>query len=413
MKENEEDVWLKLSERERLILTIAPKPMSLISTIVSLWIGISIIRDKKKMSKMYHRLALGLCISSAVNSFFYFVSSWAIPAGTDGSIGAIGTDFTCSLAGFFHSLGIIVTYYYVSLSFYVYVALKCEFRIHEIEWMEKYIHLGVSVFPLSTSIFLAIDKHYRSVGFGCWLSEQYEVLLFGIFPILSNFILAGGFILLSYRGEQKKSTFERNARRLSGKQVILEYARQQKARLVAKQGAIYLAVFVFSYTFVLVAAAVNTIQTSHFNFPTLFLALVFHPSDGLFFTIAYVSLLGRREDLTIEIVDTDKVHKLTYSVRKDTQRDILDRAEGQRYEQTCLRPYSVSLFDGLDEDKWKAYGVYVGSDSDSSFDNECPEPFCNEKEDEKTVNSNSTPSTNLEVKCSHQKKDEIILNCDV
>ncbi len=386
MTEHNSNVWLALSERQRILLANAPKPTSLISTIVSLWIGITIIRDKNKMSKMYHRLALGLCISSAVNSFFYFISSWSVPAGTPGCSSSIGTNFTCSLTGFFHQLGFVVPCYYVSLAFYVYFALKCEFRIEEIEWMEKYIHMGVFVFPLGSSIYLASAKNYESIGFGCWISGKIEIVVFMIFPVLFNFILAGGLILLSYYRERSKSHYERKARRLSGKQAILECARQQKAMLVAKQGATYLAVFVFSYTFVVVAAVANTIQTSEYHFPSLFLALIFHPTDGLFFTIAYVSLLGRETDVTIELADKDKVHKMTYTVKNNTQPPIINRGE-ERQEKNCLRQYSVSLFDGTDEEKWKAYGVYVGSGSDSSFEDDYPGDIHDDEDEEKTVNS--------------------------
>ena len=91
---------------------------------------------------------------------------------------------------------------------------------------------------------------------------------------------------------------------------------------------------------------------------------------------------------------------MTYTVKNNTQPPIINRGE-ERQEKNCLRQYSVSLFDGTDEEKWKAYGVYVGSGSDSSFEDDYPGDLHDDEDEEKTVNS--TQPLNGEITFTEEK----------
>ena len=105
---NSGDVWMtELSYNQRFALAYSPKPAALISCVTSTWVAIRILRDKQKIGKMYHRLAFGMCISSAINSINVFGTSWSIPSDREGYVHAFGTVDTCTVTGFLVQLGFV------------------------------------------------------------------------------------------------------------------------------------------------------------------------------------------------------------------------------------------------------------------------------------------------------------------
>ena len=210
----------------------------------------------------------------------------------------------------------VVQHYYVALSIYVFMALRCEFRIKEIEWIEKYLHVGVFIFPLLSAIYLYWKEMFNPIGVFCWINsypqgctpDQYEpcqrgpkdpslsinMFALGVLPMACNLIVVTLIITCScYVNDQMKYKRLLKSGRLKGKQVIFEHARRQKSMLIARQGARYLAIFYLSYTFLFIAMIVQMTMTQPW-FPLYLLVAIFVPTDGLFFTIAYIILLEKK-----------------------------------------------------------------------------------------------------------------------
>ena len=405
---------------QRVILTYAMKPPALLSCIVCTVVSILIFRDKKKMSYMYHRLALAMCLVSSVDTFVVFIQSWSVPSSTAGSIHAIGNIATCTLTGFMNQVGTSNQYYYVSLSVYVFFALKYEFRLEKIQWMEKYFHIGVFVIPVGSSIYLAYAEMFNPIGSFCWINaapegcdrEEYSpcvrgsnkiglhVMIFAILPTVCNSIIAPIIILACYMNEKLKHQKMVASGRLRGKMIIYERARREKSKLIVKQGGIYLFAFYMSYIVPAIAATMQ-VSTQRHNFYVLLFAHIFYPLNGLFFTMAYLYLRTKDKKVNMKIeknpvnVETSAEKKTVTAINKNLSLippkfegeilhgDETSRPNARRRHSWCVRqnpnqdfsssdvrrrPSAMSLFDGTDEEKWKAFGVYIGSDSDSESD---------------------------------------------
>ena len=397
------DSWTNLPYTERIILAYSPKPSAFISAFFSLWTAISIYRDKKRMSKLYHRLALGMCVSSTINAFFFFIASWAVPSDTTGCIHAFGNQTTCRMVGFFHQVGIIVCFYYVSLALYVFLSLENGFRSASIAWVEKYIHVGVIIFPLASGIYLLIIDFINPAGFGCYIStfraacdrtkdpscynddygnDDIYLFWFGIFPIISSLIIATLLILASYIRE--KNRIIHISKYSKGKKAVLERARHIKANLVAKQGTVYLMIFYSSYLCPATAMFILIKNRGKLNFPSLFIASIFLPLDGFFFTLSYRYFLLKKssDELTIEMQENDNdndnehhrkpIRRLSFSLdeaNKNRLSNFRIENDGMNHRPSQRRRSGkvfVSLFEGTDEENWKIFGVYEGSGSDCS-----------------------------------------------
>eukprot|EP00560_Eucampia_antarctica_P007901 CAMPEP_0197825678 /NCGR_PEP_ID=MMETSP1437-20131217/2721_1 /TAXON_ID=49252 ORGANISM="Eucampia antarctica, Strain CCMP1452" /NCGR_SAMPLE_ID=MMETSP1437 /ASSEMBLY_ACC=CAM_ASM_001096 /LENGTH=158 /DNA_ID=CAMNT_0043425783 /DNA_START=669 /DNA_END=1145 /DNA_ORIENTATION=- len=126
--------------------------------------------------------------------------------------------------------------------------------------------------------------------------------------------------------------------------------------------------------------------------------------NGLFFTISYSLLLGRNDKSiqtsfngTKEVdIDNDRQYQRRKSFSCAEQAISNNQASANNATSRSLKrrqswcastqpdenhsitreatqrrvSYNVSLFDGTDEDKWKQFGVYIGSDSDSADDSD-------------------------------------------
>ena len=392
-----QSTYLELSHQQRVILAYAVKPTSAISFITSIWVSIIIFRDKERLSKMYHRLALGMSICSACNSVVFFFQNWSIPSGTPGAIGARGSIFTCTLTGFLVQAGFAVQYYYVSLSLYVFLALRCEFRIQQIQFLEKYIHLFSFLIPTVSAIFLASVEMFNPIGMGCWIqnapegcdregygpcvrgaqNSSFYVMTFGALPTALNLVISTSLIVACYINEKNKQ--KKYTSCIVGKKILIEQARRKKSALIAQQGALYLITFYGSYLFPTIAAITQVVTQRHI-FSTLLMGAVFMPLDGFFFTLAYLKLRRLKTPSTRnDITGTDNnKSKDEFQSEPNTNRVIKRQSwcvantsqTRQTHQNQPIRraSFSVSLFDGTDEEKWKSFGVYIGSDSDSEED---------------------------------------------
>jgi len=210
-------------------------------------------------------------------------------------------------------------------------------------------------------------------------------------PIVCSLILATLIIITSYVREKNRNIDV--SKSVYGKMSVLERARHTKATLVAKQGAVYLAIFYSTYMFPTISILIVILKQGKMNFGSLLIGLIFLPLDGLFFTLAYKYLLNRKQSdqITIEIKDNEKSsRRLSFSVSDANKNsiasyDIKNDPDYSKMKNHTQRRRSakvfVSIFDGTDEEKWKLFGVFAGSE-DSDDSDQCDNDKYDDKETE-------------------------------
>lgn len=66
----------------------------------------------------------------------------------------------------------VVPFYYVFLSLYSWVVvLHGNFEPANYVWIEKYIHIGVHIYPIASAIYLLTIKSFNSNGLHCWIAS--------------------------------------------------------------------------------------------------------------------------------------------------------------------------------------------------------------------------------------------------
>jgi hypothetical protein len=106
----------------------------------------------------FYLFLTGICI---------LVGTAAIPSTDDNAIGNIGTITTCTIQGFLVQLGSMISIlYYCCFSLYSYVGVINNFQDSKIKWIEKYIHVGVHIYPISSAIYLTYKEAFNNTGIG-------------------------------------------------------------------------------------------------------------------------------------------------------------------------------------------------------------------------------------------------------
>ena len=114
----------------------------------------------------------GLSGHTMLWGIYHLWGTAAIPAGTPGIAGARGNTTTCSVQGFLFQISMVVPFYYVFLSLYSWVVvLQSNFDPANYEWVEKYIHIGVHIFPVASAIYLWTIESFNSIGLQCWIAS--------------------------------------------------------------------------------------------------------------------------------------------------------------------------------------------------------------------------------------------------
>ena len=106
-----------------------------------------------------------------IGSMFLIYGENAIPNHANGTI------TTCTIQGFFLYTSFTTSIlYYCCFSFYSLVGVLNNFNKSKIIWIEKYIHFGVHLYPICSSIYLLKLKAFNNIGFGYCLtgSDPYE-----------------------------------------------------------------------------------------------------------------------------------------------------------------------------------------------------------------------------------------------
>lgn len=129
-----------------------------------------VLRDRKKMGLVYHRLLLVMSICDVILSSLLFLSSWPIPSGTPNVYGAIGNTATCSAQGFFIQIAAVSQLYNAYLAIYFLLIIRYSWSETQIKKLEPYVHGFSFLFAFGTASAGLALKLFNSANTWCWIA---------------------------------------------------------------------------------------------------------------------------------------------------------------------------------------------------------------------------------------------------
>jgi len=127
----------------------------------------------KRRDRLFHRLVLGMSVHLLIQGAFRIYGTSAVPVddGKDGTTEvpykASGTVATCTVQGFFSFLCInTAIFYYCGFSVYSYVIVLNNFDPSKYNYIEKFIHVFVHIFPLAFALYIVSKQGFNNSGYG-------------------------------------------------------------------------------------------------------------------------------------------------------------------------------------------------------------------------------------------------------
>ena len=160
-----------LSYNQQLLLNVIPRITAGISCCCALHMVVTILKSPFYRGRMYHRIMLGCAANIILLNIMQLWGPSAVPEGTEGFLGARGTTQTCSAQGFIYQLMFIVPSYYAALSLLSYCSVRQQFQASYYQFIEKYIHIGVYIFPIASASYLLTLEAYNPAIRDCYLTS--------------------------------------------------------------------------------------------------------------------------------------------------------------------------------------------------------------------------------------------------
>eukprot|EP00978_Attheya_sp_CCMP212_P013423 scaffold33738_cov54-Attheya_sp.AAC.2 len=152
-------------------LAIAPKFTSFLSLCGNGFIIFSVLSNKRKRERLYHRILLAVSVTDWVSTLAKFFGTWPSPSDTPGILGARGTTQTCTAQGFFISAGIATPMYIACLSLYFLVIVKYGYSEESVKRIEKYLLFIPSMFGIIAGFILIGAESLNNSQMWCWIDR--------------------------------------------------------------------------------------------------------------------------------------------------------------------------------------------------------------------------------------------------
>lgn len=121
---------------------------------------------------VFHRLVLGMAIHQFIYGLMYSLGTLLIPREYDEYYGNFGTIGTCDFQGFALYIGTRSSaIYYGLFCIYGYVATLNDFDKNKYQWVEKWIHIVVHFYTLSTGSYSLAVEGYNPVRGYCKMAS--------------------------------------------------------------------------------------------------------------------------------------------------------------------------------------------------------------------------------------------------
>eukprot|EP00339_Tiarina_fusa_P022510 CAMPEP_0116996312 /NCGR_PEP_ID=MMETSP0472-20121206/162_1 /TAXON_ID=693140 ORGANISM="Tiarina fusus, Strain LIS" /NCGR_SAMPLE_ID=MMETSP0472 /ASSEMBLY_ACC=CAM_ASM_000603 /LENGTH=359 /DNA_ID=CAMNT_0004694895 /DNA_START=258 /DNA_END=1338 /DNA_ORIENTATION=- len=294
--------------------------------------------------------------------------SAAVPEDT-GLVGARGNAATCSAQGFIIQLAFVIPSYYVALSLVSYFSIRNKFQTWKYRYIEKWIHVGVFLFPIGSALYLLRLDAYNHVIIACGVASEpvgcgdqsdYEIectrgpqnigqiqRLFLALPIILIVTIPTIVMLVLYCQVRKQS---------GGKKVATSFA---------KQSSLYLFAQYWAYLFRFLDAAL-VFSLGKYVFATNLLANFIESLIGLWTMMVY--LYFRTDDRS------SRSHHNEMSISfATTQNDGKSREFSVDGSTLTIAKPAFSIFDGTNiadrDSPWAAFLLDEGEDDEYDENN--------------------------------------------
>mmetsp|Transcript_26122 Transcript_26122/g.52498 ORF Transcript_26122/g.52498 Transcript_26122/m.52498 type:complete len:493 (+) Transcript_26122:185-1663(+) len=309
------------SEIQQKHLSIWPHFTGTLSMIGSGLIIHQVLRSPKNRNRVYHRLLLAMSICDFNTSFWYFLSTWPIPAGTSNVFAPSGTQASCTAQGFFIQFGIATPLYNAALAFYYLLTIRYQWREKRMKKAERYLLAVPLVWASGTSLAALGMTLFNNANLWCWISSVplgckgslrndgvndcergnnqwiYRWIFF-YGPLWTAILLSGVAMLLTYfsvaQTEKASSKWKNNdtfkyepTDSALRKKKEKEESDRKHSKQVSSQAFYYLMAFFLSWT---PATLTRLIQMVSFKtyYPLILLMAITNPMQGLLNYLVYM-----------------------------------------------------------------------------------------------------------------------------
>ena len=288
---------MALSSSQTRALAIIAKPFALLSMIGSALVFREIVTDSNKRQLTYHRILAVMSCIDFFTSLWFFVGTWAVPAGTAGVWAAAGTEGSCTAQGFFISLNIASPLYNISLAVYYLLVVRGVWDEDQIKKRaSSWLLLPPLLFGLAVAFAgLGLDL-YAPANLWCWIDASYSQYRWGFFygPLWFS-IFAATYVMafvyaITVKMLNEESENDEEATSLQQLSNIFWFLRKEsteasasatvRKRRMARQGFWYFLAFALTWTF---PTCVRAIQMNGRSpaFGLLVMWAIFAPLQGM------------------------------------------------------------------------------------------------------------------------------------
>ena len=156
---------------QKKALSIIPHVTGPFSFVGSVCIIVEVIRDRTRWTKSYHRLLFAMASFDALSSVALGLSTWPIPAGSEGVYAPLGTQGTCSAQAFFIQANIASPIYNFCLGLYYLLLVKYSISEAQIKQkIEPWMHGCTIIFGVGTSFVCLGLGMFNNSNLWCWIN---------------------------------------------------------------------------------------------------------------------------------------------------------------------------------------------------------------------------------------------------
>jgi len=157
----------ELSPAQLYTALIYPRVVGGVVFLSSICMLFMAVKRRDQYPNPFHRLVLGMSVHLLIWGVFFMYGTAAVPRDDVDSLGNIGTVGTCTAQGFILYLCEMTSlFYYCSFSVYSVVGVLNNFEKANIVWVEKWLHLVVHIYPLSSAFYLLSINAFNNSGIG-------------------------------------------------------------------------------------------------------------------------------------------------------------------------------------------------------------------------------------------------------
>jgi len=270
-----------------------------LSMLGSAFIISEVLGNRKKRTKVYHRLLLGISTVDFVTSFGFALSTLPIPYDS-GVYGARGNEKTCTAQGFILQFVITSPCYNLILAYYFMLVIRYHKTENKLRKIEPLLH----VIPLlvgSITSFLSLGLElYMNANLWCWIKPEPEIYRMALFiiPNWTFFLIMVFFYFLTYkkvadlekrvaRYSFPKPSLEEKKRKASVSKSLKQKRKVAHSVKIAHQAYCYFAAFLLSWTPTTILRIYQMV-TGETPYPLILIVSICLPLQGASNYIVYI-----------------------------------------------------------------------------------------------------------------------------